>query len=75
MPTNGKRVQELLKEEIEKVEFRYNGYRDELKDLIADILVLEQENFISKTNIQQKMGDLFELAGKDLTAQQNQEDS
>ncbi len=64
MPINHQKVIRILSEEVDKVPNRCEGYRDELKETIADIMMLERSNRQQRIyNIQQKIYDQCNATG------------
>lgn len=63
MPINYPKVIETLHKEVDSTPERRNGYRSELKDAIADIMVAEQSHREQRQNIQQQVDDLCERVG------------
>ena len=66
MPVNDQRVVQIILENIREIENRYDGYLDDMKELIANVMVLEMEHQIQKTNIKQLIGDKIALAASEL---------
>lgn len=63
MPVNQPKVVEILLEEVDATPDRVDGYRSELKDAIAEIMVAERSHREQRQNIQQQVDDLCERAG------------
>lgn len=63
MPLNEK-IDSLISEQCNKVEERCNKYREKLIGLISGIIEDEEDNRISKTNIQQKINNRFDDAAQ-----------
>ena len=57
MPLNQQKVLRIIQDELESIEERYDGYREELIATIAEILQAENEHRVSRTNIQKKIND------------------
>ena len=57
MSYNDKKILNLILEEIEQVDEQYDGYKDDIKEIIAEIVRLEREHTISRINIVQKISD------------------
>lgn len=55
-----------LKECLESVEERYSGYRDDLYDLLAEVVVLERSHSNRRIEIVKQIQDRCEVAGQDL---------
>lgn len=71
MPLNDRRVISILLEESELIEERCKGYREELIQVISDVIICEREHRISGTNIQQKINDKCNATATFLVNQQN----
>ena len=50
MPINNERVVEIIFKNISEIEERYQGYSDDLKQLVAEVMVLERDHKIQKTH-------------------------
>lgn len=63
MAYNDRKILQVLSGELEKVEERCPGYRDELHHLLGDVLNFEREHAISKTNVVKKIADQVNTVG------------
>ena len=63
MAFNDKKIAKVLVAECTKVPDRCKGYREEVTDLLADVLNLEREHAIGRINIAQKIGDQINTVG------------
>lgn len=63
MPINYQKITGILLEEVDSTPERRDGYRAELRESIADIMVAEQSHREQRQNIQQKVDDMCERAG------------
>ena len=70
MPMNEQKVISILLEEVDEAPERCEGYRDELKDTIAEIVTLEHSNRRQRINIQQKVDDKCNATGVWLAGKQ-----
>ena len=52
MPLNERKIIEIISEECAGIGERYKGYREDIGDVITDILMYEHGHRVSKTNIQ-----------------------
>lgn len=68
MPLNDRKIISLILEQCADVEERCEGYREEITDVITDILVYEREHRVQGTNIQKKINDKCNTAGRFLAA-------
>ncbi len=69
MPLNDKKIISILLEESAKVEDRCKGYRAEIIDVITDVIVYERQHRVQGTNIQKKINDKCNAAGRYLAEQ------
>jgi hypothetical protein len=72
MPLNDKMIISMILEEAKKVPKRCAGYRDELVNVIAEILELERNNRIQAINIQQRITDKCSATGRLVADNQSQ---
>lgn len=68
MPLNDSKVREIIREEVQSIEERCPGYREVTADIIDYIIELEWQHQIRATNIQQKISDKCDEAGRWLDA-------
>lgn len=71
MPANDHKIVTIMFSEIEAVEERFKGYRDELKQTIAEIVAAERGHRIARTNIDQKVSDKINAVGSTLAAERS----
>lgn len=69
MPMNSGKVLEILLEEVDATDEQCAGYREQLRETVAEIMMVERENIIQRTTIQQKVDDRCEVAGRWLADQ------
>lgn len=69
MPLNDKKIISIILEQREGIDERCDGYRDEIINVISDILEYERGHRVSATNIQQKINDKCNTAARFLAAQ------
>ncbi len=55
MTVSQRALLETLRQKVDAVDERYDGYQSDLLDHLSDILLLERENQAAATNIQQKV--------------------
>ena len=72
MPLNERKIISILFKECEGIEERCYGYKDEVKEVIIEILQFEREHRTSGTYIQKKINDKFNAAGHFLSENRNQ---
>ena len=66
MPANDEKIVTIMFSEIEAVEERFKGYRDELKSTIVEIIAAERGHRVARTNIDQKISDKINVLGSSL---------
>ena len=64
MPLNEQKIISILLEECKKVDERCDGYREEIIDVLTDIMTAERQHRVQGTNIQQKISDRCNTAGR-----------
>ena len=69
MPLNDSKVREIIREEVQSLEERCPGYREMLADTLVTIIELEWQHQVQATNIQQKISDKCNAAGRWLAAE------
>lgn len=63
MAYKDEKVVGILLEQADATEERCEGYRNELKIAVADIIMLERQNKFARTNIAVKVGDVVGRVG------------
>ncbi|MDE0211795.1 MAG: hypothetical protein OXJ64_18185 [Boseongicola sp.] len=69
MPLNDKKIISIILEQCERIEERCDGYKEELIEVISEILEYERGHRVSATNIQKKINDKCNAAARFLSAQ------
>ena len=64
MPLNDKKIISIILEQCKEIDERYNGYREELVDLISDIIQLERSHRVKATTIQKKINNKFNASAR-----------
>lgn len=64
MPLNERKIINIILEESKTVEERCEGYQEELIDVITDIITTERQHRVQGTNIQQRINDKCNTAGR-----------
>ena len=64
MPANDQKIIGIMFAEIEAIEERCDGYQEQLKDAVAEIIALVREHKVSKTNVDQKVADKINATGR-----------
>ena len=75
MPANDRKIVEIIFAEIDAIEERCPGYREELKEAASDVITVERQNRISRTNVRQKVEDRINVAGQFLARERAREHS
>ena len=69
MSLNQKKVIEIILSELQSVKEICPGYREEIQDALVDIIACERQHRVQGTNVQQKVNDQIDAAGRYLTEQ------
>tara|TARA_B100000315_G_C14098698_1_gene372671 strand:- start:30 stop:266 length:237 start_codon:yes stop_codon:yes gene_type:complete len=69
MPLNDKKIISIILKQCANVEERCEGYREEIVDVISDIIEYERQHRVQGTNIQKKINDKCNAAGRYLSEQ------
>ena len=72
MPLNDRKVISIILEQCTEIEERCEGYREEVIEVISDVLKYERGHRISATNIQKKINDRCSSAARFLAMQRGQ---
>ncbi|WP_037278118.1 hypothetical protein [Rubellimicrobium mesophilum] len=64
MPMNDRKIISIILEEAKSLPERCEGYRDEVVAAVGDILEYERQHRVAGTNIQQKITDKCNAAGR-----------
>lgn len=64
MPLNEKMITSIILEECVLVEERCDGYREEIIDVVSDIITAERQHRVQGTNIQKRINDKCNTAGR-----------
>jgi hypothetical protein len=67
MPLNEKKIITIILDEGKGIEERCEGYREELMEVITDIITAERQHRVAATNIQQKIIDKCNTIGRFLS--------
>ena len=66
MAYNDKKIIQVLLGELSGVPQRCEGYHNELRHLLGDVLLFEHEHAISKTSVVKRIGDQVNALGMSL---------
>lgn len=72
MPLNNKKIISIILEQCSGIEERCGGYREEILNVVTDILEYEREHRISATNIQKKINNKCNATARFLEEQHSQ---
>jgi len=64
VPLNERKIINIILEECKTVEERCEGYQTELIEVITDIITTERQHRVQGTNIQQRINDKCNAAGR-----------
>lgn len=64
MPLNERKIIGIILDECKSVEVRCEGYREELVEVISDIITTERQHRVQGTNVQQRISDKCNAAGR-----------
>jgi len=73
MPLNDKKIISIIFEQCAEIEERCDGYREEIIEVISDILEYERSHRVSATSIQKKINDKCNAAARFLVEQRGRE--
>lgn len=74
MPLNDRKIIKIIQEECQTVKERYKGYHQDLIELVADIITEERQHHVQGTNIQQRINDKCNAAGRILAERHGEGD-
>lgn len=63
MAYNDKKILQVLSGELDRLPERCEGYREELGHLLGDVLNLEREHAVARTNVVKKLADQVNTVG------------
>ncbi len=63
MPVNNLKVIQIIRDELDKLEQRGRGYREELGETIVEVIEYVQQNRVSKTYVQKNINDKVNALG------------
>ena len=69
MPLNDKKIVSIILEQCDGIEERCKGYREEIIEVITDILEHERGHRVSATHIQKKINERCNAAARLLATQ------
>ena len=75
MPLNEMKVLSILLDECKTIEERCQGYKEEIFEVVTDIITAERQHKVERTRIQQKINDRLHAAGNFLAENRNSTDS
>ena len=75
MPLNDRMVVELIMRQEQEIEERYEGYRTDLLNLVAEVMEMERLHGVQHTNIKQQIGDRCSAVGSLLAQHRSDQES
>jgi hypothetical protein len=72
MPLNDKKIISIIFKQCGAIEERCDGYREELVNVIAEIIEYERGHRVEATNIQKKINEKCNAAARFLATQRGQ---
>ena len=63
MPINDRKIIKIILNECESIEERCDGYKEELLEVIIDIISAERQHRVQGTHIQKKISDKCKATG------------
>ena len=72
MPLNERKIIGIILDECQNVGERCDGYREELMEVVTDIITAERQHSVQGTNIQQKINDKCNATGRFLAEKRRQ---
>ena len=72
MPLNERKVTGIILDECKTIEDRCEGYRKEIVEVLAEIITAERQHRVQGMNIQQKINDWCNAAGRFLAERREQ---
>jgi hypothetical protein len=73
MPLNDRKIISIILEQCSEIEERCEGYREEITDVITEIIEYERQHRVQGTNIQKKINDKCNAAGRFLSTQRGED--
>lgn len=73
MPLNDKKIISIILDQCNGIEERCNGYREEITEVITEIIKYERSHRVSATNIQKKINEKFNATAQFLAKQRGQD--
>jgi hypothetical protein len=73
MPLNDRKIISIILEQCAGIEDRCEGYRDEVIEVISEILEYERGHRVSATNIQKKINEKCNAAARFLATHRGQD--
>ena len=73
MPLNDRKIISIILEQCTEIEERCDGYREEIIEVISEILEYERSHRVSATNIQKKINDKCNATARFLAEKRGQD--
>ncbi len=72
MPLNDRKIVTIILEQCDGIEERCDGYKEEIIEVVSDILEFERGHRVSATNIQKKINEKCNAAARFLATRRSQ---
>ena len=66
MAYNDRKILRVLLDELGAMTERYDGYREDMTHLLTEVLNLEREHALARTNVVKRIGDQVNTVGMSL---------
>ena len=64
MPLNERKVLDIILNEAKKIDEKCSGYQNEIKEVLAEIVMYERQHRVQGINIQKKINEKCQATGK-----------
>jgi len=71
VPLNDRKIINIILNECKSLEERCDGYREEIRETIVEIITAERQHRVQGTNIQQKINGTCQAVGDFLASNQD----
>lgn len=74
MAYNDRKILRVLLDELGAMPERYDGYREDMTHLLTEVLNLEREHALARTNVVKRIGDQVNTVGMSLHKSRQDDD-
>ena len=74
MAYNDRKILRVLLDELGAMTERYDGYREDMTHLLTEVLNLEREHALARTNVVKRIGDQVNTVGMSLHRSRQDDD-